>query len=152
MEDIIKILHEGNYSCVIKNDSEIRTFSQRGVADLYELVKNEPSFLNGASVADKVIGKAAATLMIVGGVKDVYTDIISLSALVLLREAGIEPKFGKTVPFIQNRNQTDWCPMEKICYNKDSAETIILLIEDFICKMRLNNNPQNLVTKQEIQK
>ena len=41
----------------------IRTFTQRGVADLYDLLVTEPDFLQGASIADKVIGKAAASLI-----------------------------------------------------------------------------------------
>lgn len=35
MESIIDILHKGGYSCVMKNREEVRTFTQRGVADLY---------------------------------------------------------------------------------------------------------------------
>lgn len=34
MESIIDILHKGGYSCVMKNREEVRTFTQRGVADL----------------------------------------------------------------------------------------------------------------------
>ena len=33
MDKLIKLLHEGNYSCVIKN-KEISTFTQRGISDL----------------------------------------------------------------------------------------------------------------------
>ncbi len=63
MEKIIDLLHSGGYSCVIGNGAEIRTFTQRGVADLYDLFRQEPSFMKGACIADKVIGKAAAGLM-----------------------------------------------------------------------------------------
>lgn len=35
MDKLIKLLHEGNYSCVIKN-KEISTFTQRGITDLYD--------------------------------------------------------------------------------------------------------------------
>ena len=135
MEELIKILHDGNYSCVIRKD-EIRTFSQRGVADLYTLLKEEPSFLDGASVADKVIGKGAAALMILGKVGHIYTDVISSPALSLLCEAGVDTKFGQTVPVIQNRTQSDWCPLERICYQETSAEDILPLIEGFINKMK----------------
>jgi Domain of unknown function (DUF1893). len=100
MEKIIKLLHDGNYSCVVENFEEIYTFSQQGIADLYNMVKNKPGFLKGASVADKVIGKAAAALLILGGVKELYANVVSLSALVFLREAGIETDFGRVVPFI----------------------------------------------------
>lgn len=51
---------------MIANGDRIRTFTRRGVADLYDLLVQEPEFLHGASVADKVIGKAAASLMVLG--------------------------------------------------------------------------------------
>ena len=63
MDKLIKLLHEGNYSCVIKN-KEISTFTQRGITDLYDLLNTDPAFLRGAQIADKVIGKAAAVLMV----------------------------------------------------------------------------------------
>jgi Domain of unknown function (DUF1893). len=131
MEEIIHLLHQGGYSCVIANN-EIRTFTQRGIADLYDLLIHDAAFLTGASIADKVIGKAAAALIVIGGIKKVYTDVISSSALTLLRNAKVEVTFGQMVPFIQNRDQTGWCPMEKKCYQKESAESILVLIKEFI--------------------
>ena len=89
MKELIEKLHAGGYSCVIANGDCIRTFTQRGVADLYDLLVQDADFLKGASVADKVIGKAAASLMVLGGVKEVYTHTISQPALLLLQEAGI---------------------------------------------------------------
>ena len=70
MEELINLLHSGGYSCVIANGDNIRTFTQRGVADLYDLLTQEPDFLKGASIADKVVGKGAAALMILGGIRN----------------------------------------------------------------------------------
>ena len=55
MESIIDILHKGGYSCVMKNREEVRTFTQRGVADLYDLYQADSAFMKGAAIADKVI-------------------------------------------------------------------------------------------------
>lgn len=63
MEHLIKQLREGGYSCVIRQGGVIRTFTERGVNDLYRLLTEEPKFLRNAEVADKVIGKAAAAIM-----------------------------------------------------------------------------------------
>ena len=49
-------------SCVIRNGSDMRVFYERGVKDLYRLLKEVPGLLRGAFVADKVVGKAAAAL------------------------------------------------------------------------------------------
>ena len=71
MNQLISLLHEGGFSCVIANHGETRTFSQRGVADLYELYNTDPTFMQGATIADKVVGKGAAALMIMGGMAEV---------------------------------------------------------------------------------
>lgn len=136
MTNLIDLLHSGNYSCVIRNDSEIRTFSQRGVADLYDLLKKERGFLNGASIADKVVGKAAAALMILGGIKELYADLISDPALVLLDDSTVTVNYKHSVPFIQNRDKTGWCPLETLCYQEKSINAILPLIDDFISRMR----------------
>lgn len=44
MESIIDILHKGGYSCVMKNREEVRTFTQRGVADLYDLYQADSAY------------------------------------------------------------------------------------------------------------
>ena len=68
MRRLTEILHGGGWSLVVDNGA-IRTFSGRGVSDLYGLLTREPETLRGASVADKVVGKGAAALMVLGGVK-----------------------------------------------------------------------------------
>lgn len=135
MDELVKLLHGGGYSCVIRN-SGVRTFTQRGVADLYDLLSLEPAFLQGAQIADKVIGKAAAALMVLGGVQEIYTDIISEPALTLLRNAGIKIEYMQVVPRIRNRANTGWCPMETICYEVETAEDMFPLIRDFVQQMR----------------
>ncbi len=132
MEDIIKLLHEGNYSCVIKNEDEIRTFSNRGVMDLYFLLLNESEVLKGSSIADKVVGKAAASLMILGGINKLYTDLISKPALQLLKEHNIETSFQLEVPVILNRDRSDWCPLELLCFQENSLDKIVKSISNFI--------------------
>lgn len=140
MEHIINILHTGNYSCVIKNQTEIRTFTQRGVADLYDLYQADPAFMKGASIADKVIGKGAAALMVLGGIKTIYADIISTPALTLLREAGIETTFAQEVPHIINRDKTGFCPLETACDKLKSVSEMYPVIQNFIAHIRSKKN------------
>lgn len=135
MDELIKLLHDGSYSCVIRNGA-VRTFTQRGISDLYDLLSQEPAFLKGAEIADKVIGKAAAALMVLGEVQEIYTDIISEPALSLLRNAGIKVEYAQMVPRIRNRAKTGWCPMETICYGVETAENMFPLIQDFVQRMR----------------
>lgn len=136
MEELISILHQGNYSCVIKNGDEIRTFTQRGVADLFDLFYSEPNFLKGAIIADKVVGRAAAALMIAGGVAHLYTDLISSKALELLENNNLKVTYQTEVPIIINRDKTDWCPLEKLCMEERSVPNILNIITNFINQIR----------------
>lgn len=133
---LIKLLNAGGYSCVIAQGTEVRTFTQRGVADLYDLYKTDPGFMKGAVVADKVIGKAAAALTVMGGVEKVYADVISRPALDLLHEAHIDVEFVQEVPFIENRDKTGWCPLESACREKKSVRDIYPVIQDFLKRIR----------------
>lgn len=136
MEELISLLHSGGFSCVIANGEKIRTFTQRGVADLYDLLTQKPEFLKGASIADKVVGKGAAALMILGGIEELHTDIISTKALDLLKESDVKVEFEQEVPFIWNRDHTGWCPVETMCSEVKSAEEMLPLISNFLEKMR----------------
>lgn len=134
MENILQVLQTGNYSCVISNRNEVRTFSKPGVADLHHLLYHDSAFLNGAYVADKIVGKAAAALMISGGIKKLFTNIISSPGLKLLGSTDIEVSYKNQVSFIVNRDRSDWCPLEKLCYGLDSVDIILPLITTFIAQ------------------
>ncbi len=134
MTDMIEILDRGNYSCVVANGDDVRCFSQRGVADLYHLLRTDAEFLRGSRVADKVVGKGAAALMASGGVARLYTHVISEGAQQLLERCGIDVEYGEVTHHIINRAGSDWCPVEKMCRNIDSIDDIIHLIEKFINK------------------
>ena len=131
----IDLLHAEKCSCVILGAAEPhdpRIFRERGVKDLYRLLHEEPALLRGAFIADKVVGKGAAALMILGGIVGLYADVISSAALALIRSAGIEPQYVSEAPHIIDRTGTDICPVEKLCAECRTAEECLPLIADFI--------------------
>lgn len=110
LEDIIRLLHEGKHSLVVSN-GEVRTFDRRGVADLYALLREDSDFLKGASVADKVVGKAAAALMILGEVGELHADVVSRPALDLFADSGVRVSYGtavRTLSTVQRRDGARW--------------------------------------------
>ena len=60
------LLEQGAALAVVSNECE-RTFFERGVKSLTSLGEDDRRILRGAAVADKIVGKAAAYLMIAGG-------------------------------------------------------------------------------------
>lgn len=139
MEDLIKLLYSGHHSLVVAKE-EVRTFDGRGISDLYALLTNEPGFLQGASVADKVVGKGAAALMVLGGVQEVYAGVISMPALDLLHKSGIAVRFGQEVPNIINRAGDGICPVEQLCRDCATAAACLPLIKEFITKKQTIHN------------
>ncbi len=132
IEQLIKLLHDGNYSCVIANGNDLRFFHQKGIADLYELLHRMPHFLKGAQIADKVVGKGAAALMIVGEIKRVHADIISEPAIQLFQNTSIKVTYTQTVPAIINRKGDGFCPVESLCAQANNAHACIPLIDKFV--------------------
>ena len=129
-------LHAEGCSCVIYNNDHTHLFHKRGVQDLHQLLRTSPDTLRGAMIADKVVGKGAAVLMTAGGVRWVYADVISQSALEFLLTHNIEAEYGRVVPNIINRAGTDICPVEKLCMQCEDIEDALTLIDEFIEKMR----------------
>lgn len=130
--DIIDILHREGCSCVISNGDRLELCVQRGVKDLFDILENDPGLLCGARIADKVVGKGAAALMILGGVATVYADVISMAALELFKNARTAVYYGTAVQAIINRAGTGICPVEYLCRDCKTAEECRPLIESFI--------------------
>ena len=130
-------LEESGCSCVIANNEEVRKFHKRGVADLLSLLHDEPEYLRGSEIADKVVGKGAAALMIIGGAKEIYAAVLSKKAAALLSQYGVAYSFGTLVDGIINRQHTGPCPVEALCADCITAEECLPLIEKFVSS--LNN-------------
>ena len=112
-EQMLSALEQQGVGLIVENNGETTTYCQHGVKDLLYLTANEPGRLKGAVVADKRVSKAAACLMIEGGVKRVNTPLVSTPARQMLEAAGIALYAREEVPLMMNRDGTDLCPMEK---------------------------------------
>ena len=124
---------------MIRQGNQVRTFTQRGVADLYQLLTTEATFLRNSSIADKVVGKGAAALMVKGGVVRVHADVISAPALALLEASGVAVSYAEVVEGIRNRAGTDMCPVEKRCLPLKNVDEMVEEIRDFLMQMRVQN-------------
>ncbi len=130
------------HSCIVVNGDKTYIGDKPGIADLFILLKNNPCMLDGADVIDKVIGKGAAALLILGKVKSVSTPLISLPALKMIEENGITVEYDEIVPVILNRAKNDCCPLEHRCINTDKPEELLPIIAAFRDEMtqKMNNN------------
>lgn len=110
-----EMLVQEKYTCVIINSDHIYTSRERGVKPLLDWYGTVD--MEGASAADKVVGKAAAYLYVLLKIKEIYAGVISEPAYKVLLDYNISVSFDKKVKAIQNRDKTGFCPMETAVWN-----------------------------------
>lgn len=133
MDQLKTFLDDDGVLGVVRSvDGEIRTFTRRGVIDLFNLLTHDSQFLCGGSMADKVIGRGAALLLVKGGISCVHARLISNGALEVLTQNGIEVSYEKLVPNIINRKGDDICPVEKLTSSTSDANEAYHLIGHFL--------------------
>lgn len=133
MSVLVALLDKGDTTLVVDN-GRLTTYAQRGVADLHRLLTRHPRVLKGARVADKIVGKGAAALMILGGVKEFYTPVISRLALEILGGYDIKATYDNVVDHIVNHDKTGWCPVETLCRDLSSPRECLAAITEFLKK------------------
>lgn len=145
MEEIKELLYEGEngHSLVLKTDTdEILVFDGRGISDLMQMLQSPLNILEGSILADKVVGKAAAALMILGKVKAVYADTISEQALQLFNSTAqeIDVAYHNEVEYIINRTKTGWCPMELACKDVKTPQECLARIKVKLQELQQKNH------------
>ena len=106
-----KLLVSGGYTCVLYNGESEIVSSERGVSFLLGLYNSGKNY-SGYVSADKVVGKGAALLYALLGIKEIYALVISESALSVLQNNGIICSYDTIVPHIINRRGDGICPIE----------------------------------------
>ena len=121
MKELLK-----NYSCVIVKSGEvIHSVNGKGIRPLLDLYRNNKSDLFESYVADKVIGKAAASFLVCAKVKEVYGEIMSKYALELLNRYEIKTEYGTLVDEIRNMTNTGMCPIENLVKDINNPEDAV---------------------------
>ncbi len=136
LEQAKSLLITTNSTIAVVSNGEVFTSQERGVKPLLHLLTEKKGFLKGASVADKVIGKAAALLMVLGEIKEVHTLIISEPAIKVFEKHNIPCFYDKKVTRIVNRAGDGLCPMETLCLDVDEPQEAFQKITDFIKTMK----------------
>ena len=111
IESAINLIRADKASCVVIKDKKIVNIEHAsGISPIIAMY--ESGVLENAVIVDKIIGKAAALVMSLGGVKACYGITTSVSAIEHLKSRGIEVKYDNCVDHIINRRGDGLCPME----------------------------------------
>lgn len=120
LKKAIRVLNEEQYTCVLCKGKAIHKSTERGVKPLLDWLNNGME-MKEFSAADKVVGKAAALLYVLLGVKEVYAHVMSESAIDILVRNGIYVQYDTSAEHIINRAGTGFCPMEEVVWDIEDA-------------------------------
>ena len=123
----LELLDAGNYTCVACKGDIVHTTTRRGVAPLLSWLETETD-LQDFSAADRVVGRGAAFLYCLLGVKAVYSRVMSLPAAEVLRAHNIHADAELFVEGIINRAGDGPCPFEAAVMDIQDADEALAAI------------------------
>ena len=98
---------------VAKNGGVLFRSKSHGVSDLLAMVSDIGRLAEGSSLADSIVGRAAALLCVYSKIIAVYGANMSEGALSVFKANDIKCEYGTLVPKILNRKKNDICPFDK---------------------------------------
>jgi len=108
------MLKKNNANLVIVKDGkllfETRTTGIRGLLNAIDEIGDE---LKGSTAADKIVGEAAAQILVYSKVDRVFAVTLSQCGRDILTRNNIDYSYESLVPHILNLSKTDLCPFEK---------------------------------------
>ncbi|MFQ5836560.1 MAG: DUF1893 domain-containing protein [Candidatus Bathyarchaeia archaeon] len=108
---------------IVKEGKVIFQTNSQGVSGFLQAIEKFDKRLVASSVADKIVGAAAAMLCIYSEVSSVFAVTISEEGIRVLEGNNIFYQFEKQVPNILNHDKTNICPFEKIAIDsRDPTE------------------------------
>ena len=131
-EEIIRRIEEEEASVIVLSpDGRTATATGHTILPLAELIEREPDLFKGGFVADKVIGKGAASLIICAGAVSVYAKLMGQAGLDMLKENGIEASWGELTPLILNNRGDGSCPVEALVKDIEGVEASAEAVRGF---------------------
>ncbi|MBQ8994553.1 MAG: DUF1893 domain-containing protein [Oscillospiraceae bacterium] len=134
LEKAKELLVKEGHTCVLCMDDMTFTSDANGIKPLNWWLRDGCRF-EGFSAADRVVGRAAAFLYVLLGVKEVYADVLSDSAVPVLERFNIRLSYGQKVKNIMNRTGDDLCPMEKIAVQHEDPEKAYDALKEKIAEL-----------------
>jgi hypothetical protein len=131
------LLYEKKLTLVIVKDELVlfQTDSPR-ISGFIKAIDTKKADLKGASVADRVVGKAVALLCVYAGIKEVYAEVLSVKAKGTFEQNHIAYGFGEIVDNILDLNKVGVCPFEKLAATIVDPKEAYAKFSELLKKMR----------------
>lgn len=113
-EQAKQLIAEGKASFVVIRQNEIVYQDLgNGIRPIMKVMENNREILFDAVIVDKIVGKAAAMLLTLGGASDIYGELMSKAAEEYLTAHDKKISYGRCIQVISNRTGDGICPMER---------------------------------------
>ncbi len=135
-----KQLYKGDLTlAIVKNGELLFQTDAHRISGFLRAIDQFGDELKGASVADRVAGKALALLCVYAGITQVYAEVLSKKAQTVFEEGNITVDWKELVDNVLDQTKTRVCPFEKIAADildpKDAYGAFKALLERFkTCK------------------
>lgn len=124
----------GHTICLCKNGKCLQSV-RRGISPIMGFIESGVD-LRGYSVADVVVGKAAALLFVKCGISHVYAKTLSEHGKKIFERCGVNYKYGILTERIINREGTDMCPMEKAVIDTNDPEEAYVILKNKLIELK----------------
>ena len=131
----VRLLHDSGAACVFVRGDSVITRTETGIAPLLHCMEAQLD-LRGYSVADKIVGKAAALLFTAMGVAAVHGTVMSEGGARVLAQNKIPHSCDTPTKQIINRTKTDICPMEKAAAGIDDPQAAYALLQSALALLQ----------------
>lgn len=139
LAELKKILTDKKLACiVVRPDGTKVEITGMGIAPAIRLLENGD--FADAIVVDKIVGKAVAMLMSLGGVYYVHGVVMSQSAIDWLTQKKIPFSYDTAVENIVNRTGRGVCPMEETVKFIPNEATALEALKKKVEELRTKSN------------
>jgi hypothetical protein len=126
-----QFVESGDSLWVFEGDKLVFTSSEKMLLPMLRYIKESCNSKAGIVIFDKIIGNAAALLMVIAGCHEAWSPLASRLALSTLDANAIKYHIDTVVPVIQKAGTEDICPMERLSTGKD-PQGLYALLKDLV--------------------
>lgn len=140
LEECRQIMERDGLRAVFADEEKVLyTSARRGMEPMLELAElAEKNGWRPVYQADRIVGKAAAIVAAHCGIREIWGDVVSESAMEIAGRNGIRVSCGELVPMILNRERTAEGPFETALKDltENDFEQVMAIARPLAEKMR----------------
>ncbi len=122
---------KGATLAIVKEGRVLFESDSSGIRGLLQAIEKLGKEMAGSSVADKVVGRAAALLLAHSSVREVYASVLSREGLKVLEENHIKIEHENLVQIILDQTGKKICPFEKFSSEIKSLDAAYEQLKNF---------------------